>query len=174
MDVLGFLCVSIGSSTVQLHDSLGSRRTCACSEAGFSSQHGDRVWGLYYRRATFCYIRFYGQNDSMQRIFIKWYFLFMVRSVCRVKRFAVGSRNSLKDLRKSQMIRPGAELAETTVKRLLCCGFRRTGKAMGQVNRCCLRICREINVLSMFRYHMLYHLCEAIENSQSQIIKKRK
>jgi myo-inositol-1-phosphate synthase len=24
------------------------------------------------------------------------------------------------------------EVAETTVKRLLCCGFRRTGKAMGQ------------------------------------------
>jgi hypothetical protein len=31
---------------------------------------------------------------------------------------------------------PHAEVAETTVKRLLCCGFRRTGKAMGQVYRC--------------------------------------
>jgi hypothetical protein len=40
MDVIGFLCVSLGSSTVQLHDSLCSRR--ACSEAGFSSQNGDR------------------------------------------------------------------------------------------------------------------------------------
>jgi hypothetical protein len=30
-------------------------------------------------------------------------------------------------------IRPGAEVAETTVKRLLCCGFRRIGKGMGQV-----------------------------------------
>jgi hypothetical protein len=29
--------------------------------------------------------------------------------------------------------RQGADLADTTVKRLLCCGFRRTGKAMGQV-----------------------------------------
>jgi hypothetical protein len=28
---------------------------------------------------------------------------------------------------------PGAEVAETTAKRLLCCGFRCTGKAMGQV-----------------------------------------
>jgi hypothetical protein len=37
MDVIGFLCVSLGSSTVQLHDSLGS--TCTCSEAGFSSQN---------------------------------------------------------------------------------------------------------------------------------------
>jgi hypothetical protein len=37
MDVVGFLCVSRGSSTVQLRDSLGSRGTRACSEAGFSS-----------------------------------------------------------------------------------------------------------------------------------------
>jgi hypothetical protein len=42
MDVIGFLCASLGSSTVQLHDSLGSRRALACSEAGFSSQIGDR------------------------------------------------------------------------------------------------------------------------------------
>jgi hypothetical protein len=42
MDVIGFLCVSLGSSTVQLHDSLGSRLACACSEADFSSQNGDR------------------------------------------------------------------------------------------------------------------------------------
>jgi hypothetical protein len=41
MDVTGFLCVSLGSSTVHLHDSLGSRRACACSEAGFNSQNGD-------------------------------------------------------------------------------------------------------------------------------------
>jgi hypothetical protein len=39
MDVISFLCVSLGSSTVRLHDSLGIRRECACSEAGFSSQY---------------------------------------------------------------------------------------------------------------------------------------
>jgi hypothetical protein len=43
MDVIGFLCVSPGSSTVQLHDNVGSRRACASSEARFSSQIGDRV-----------------------------------------------------------------------------------------------------------------------------------
>jgi hypothetical protein len=32
--------------------------------------------------------------------------------------------------------RPGAEVAETTVKTLLFCGFRRTGKAMGQMYQC--------------------------------------
>jgi hypothetical protein len=42
MDVIDFLCVTLGSSTVQLHDSLSSRRAFACSEAGFNSQIGDR------------------------------------------------------------------------------------------------------------------------------------
>jgi hypothetical protein len=32
MDVIGFLCVSLGSSTVQLHDSLGSRRASLFAE----------------------------------------------------------------------------------------------------------------------------------------------
>jgi hypothetical protein len=41
MDVIGFIFVSLGSSTVQLHDSLGSRRACACSGAGFHSQIDD-------------------------------------------------------------------------------------------------------------------------------------
>jgi hypothetical protein len=41
VDVIGFLCVSLCSSTVELHDSIGSRRACACSEAGFHSQNGS-------------------------------------------------------------------------------------------------------------------------------------
>jgi hypothetical protein len=53
MDAVGFLCVSLGSSTVQLYDSLGSRRACACSETGFSSRNGDRAWGVYCRRTEF-------------------------------------------------------------------------------------------------------------------------
>jgi hypothetical protein len=43
MDVIGVLCVLLDSSTVQLHDSLGSIRACACSEAGFSSPNGDHA-----------------------------------------------------------------------------------------------------------------------------------
>jgi hypothetical protein len=49
-------------------------------------------------------------------------------------------------------------ISETTVKRLLCCGFRRTGKAMGQVYQCWWRMCREINVFTRFEYHMFYVL----------------
>jgi hypothetical protein len=53
----------------------------------------------------------------------------------------------------------GAQVTETTVKRLLCCGFRRNGKVMGQVYQCWWRICREINVF-FFRleYYMFYVL----------------
>jgi hypothetical protein len=43
MNVIGFLCVSLGSSTVQLHDSLGTRCACSCSEAGFSSQSSNHA-----------------------------------------------------------------------------------------------------------------------------------
>jgi hypothetical protein len=51
-----------------------------------------------------------------------------------------------------------AEVAETTMRRLLCYGFRRTGKAMGQMYQCWWRICREINVFSRLEYHTLYVL----------------
>jgi hypothetical protein len=40
----------------------------------------------------------------------------------------------------------GAEVAETTVKRLLCCRFPCTGKGMWHVYQCWWRTCREINV----------------------------
>jgi hypothetical protein len=54
MDIICFIYVLLGSSKVQLHDSLVSRRACTCSEAGFSSQNGDHAWGVFYRRAAFC------------------------------------------------------------------------------------------------------------------------
>jgi hypothetical protein len=90
-DVIVFLYVSLGSSTVQFHDILDSRRACACSEAGFSSQNGHRAWGLSYWRAAFC-CTFLWVKDSMQRIFLKKWFLFTVGSVSRVKRIKTGPR----------------------------------------------------------------------------------
>jgi hypothetical protein len=61
-------------------------------------------------------------------------------------------------------------VAETTVKRRLCCGFRRTGKAMGQVYRCWWRICQEINVFSQVRIsHVLriILICNLLTDSPS-------
>jgi hypothetical protein len=71
----------------------------------------------------------------MQRILIKKCFLFMVGSVCRVK--------------KHGKLFADDEEVETEVRkwlrqRLLCCGCRRTGKAIGQVYQCWWGICGEI------------------------------
>jgi hypothetical protein len=51
----------------------------------------------------------------------------------------------------------GAEVAETTAKRLICCGFQCTGKVIGQVYQCWWRLCQEINVF--FRVWIQYFLC---------------
>jgi hypothetical protein len=110
-------------------------------------------------RVLFC--AFCGKKNSSQRIFIKKCFLFTAGSVCPVKRITTGSRNYLKDVSKvADDARPGAEVAETTVKRLLCCRFRRTGKAMGHVYQCWWTICREINVF--MKYHMFYVLYQSV------------
>jgi hypothetical protein len=79
----------------------------------------------------------------MQRIFIKKCFLFMMGGNCCVKRFTTGSRNCHVGGKyfTNDKEAEGAEVAETTVKRLLCCGFRRSGKAMGQLYQCCWRTC---------------------------------
>jgi hypothetical protein len=149
MDIIGFVCVPLGSSTVQFHARLGSRCAFACSEAGFSSQNGDRARGVCYRRAEFyCAFFFCGQKDSMQRMFIKKCFLFTVGSVCRVKRFTAGLRNV-------------ADLS-----RLLCLGFRCTGKVIRQVYQCCSRnkCFFQFRISHVFRF---ISICELFTDSPS-------
>jgi hypothetical protein len=158
MDVIDFLYVSLGSSTVQLHDNLG-RRACACSEASFCGQN-DHAWGVYYRRAAFSCAFFCGQKNQVQRIFIRKCFPFTVGSVCHVQRFTTGSRNSLKDFRKSQMMPDQVAMFRLRqMQRLLCCGFRYTCKAMVLVSQWWWRIGREIDVFYHFRIsHVLRFL----------------
>jgi hypothetical protein len=141
MDVIGFLYVSLGSSTVQLHDILGSRYTCPCSEVGFSSQNGDRASECTTKEQRSVVPLFMGKRLTA-KLFIKKCFKFTVGSVCRVKRSTTGWQN-FRWWRRDW--NGGAEMAEATVKRLLCCGFRRTGKAAGQVYQCWWKICREMN-----------------------------
>jgi hypothetical protein len=142
MDVIGFLCVSPGSSIIQLHDSLGSRRTFPSSEAGFSSKNGDRAWGVYYRRTTFCCVFLWAKGLDAKDIHKEMLPVYGVKCFSRravhnwFEKFSQGRRGW----------NGGVEVAETTVKRLLSCDFRRTGEAMGQVYQCQWRICREINV----------------------------
>jgi hypothetical protein len=59
-----------------------------------------------------------GEKESMQRIFINKYVLFMVESVCRIKRFTTGLKNSLKDVRKRQLMPDQAALLRLRQKQL--------------------------------------------------------
>jgi hypothetical protein len=171
MDVIFFLCVSFGSSTVQLHDSLDSRRACACSEAGFSNQNGDRAWGVYYRRAAFCYAFLLAKGLNAKDIHKEMSVLFKVGSVCRVKRFT-SVWPTFRWWRRGW--NEGAEVAEKTLKRLLCCGLLRTDKAMGQVYQCWRRMCWEINVFFIPQVRISHVLrfisiCDLFTDSQSEI-----
>jgi hypothetical protein len=59
-------------------------------------------------------------------------------------------------------------VAETAVKRLLCCGFRHPGKAMGRVYQCWWRICREVNVFFKVRISHVLHfisICDLFTDS---------
>jgi hypothetical protein len=148
--------ISLGSSIIQLHESLGRSRACACSKISFSSQNGEHTWGAYCQRAEVCYAHFVRKRTQW-----KWYSWEMVRvfggkCLSRKAVFTNGSRNSLKEVRMSQMMPYQVALLRLQQKkRLLCCGFRRTGKAMGQVyvHQCWWRIFREINGFPTFEYH---------------------
>jgi hypothetical protein len=91
----------------------------------------------------------------MRMIFINKYFVFTVGSIYRVKLLTTGLQRFRRWRRGWN---GGAEVTETAVERLLCCGFRRTGKTMGQMYQCWWRIRREINVFFFysFEYHMFY------------------
>jgi hypothetical protein len=81
MDVIGFLCVSLGSSTGQLHESLGSRRVCARSEVGFSSQNADRARECTTEEEGST-VRFLWAKGLNAKDIHKKYFLFTVGIVC--------------------------------------------------------------------------------------------
>jgi hypothetical protein len=165
MDVISFLCVSLGSSTIQLHDSLGSRSACACSEAGFSSQNDDRVFGVYYRRATY----FYGQGLDEKNIRKEMFPVYDGKCLSREAIHKWAKKFSRGHSIVANTARLGVEVAKTTVKRLSGCGFRCTGKAMRQMYQC-WRICREINFFYRLEYqmfHVLYAFCVLFIDSPS-------
>jgi hypothetical protein len=66
-----------------------------------------------------------------------------------IEKFSEGSSKVTDDAQ------PGAHVAETTVRRLLCCWFRCTGKAMGPVQHYWWRICREIHFIQDRILHVL-------------------
>jgi hypothetical protein len=92
MDIIGFLCASIGSSTVCVVDAythirgLVSVVKMATMLEECTTEEQSQV------------VHFYGQKDSMQRIFINKYVLFMSCGKClshkvvhtRVEKFSLG------------------------------------------------------------------------------------
>jgi hypothetical protein len=101
-----------------------------------------------------------GQKDSMQRTFIKKCFMFTVGNVLSRKAVQPWWR-TFRWRRRAW--NGGAEMAETTPKRLLCCEFRCTGKVLVEDmsrNKCFPR----------FEYHMFYVLlsiCDLFTHSPS-------
>jgi hypothetical protein len=91
MDIRGFLSVSLGSSTVQLRDSLRSRCACTCSEASFNSQNDDRA-SEYTAKEKCSVVRFL-RAKGLDAKDIHKCFLSAVGSVCHVKLFTTKSRN---------------------------------------------------------------------------------
>jgi hypothetical protein len=170
MYVRGFLCVSLGSNTIQLHNSLGNRRACACSEASFSSKNCDCAWGVFYRRTAFCYAFLWAKGFNAKDIHKKC-FLFTVGSVYGVKRFISESRNSLKDVRKLQMM-PDQERKwlKQQPKDFYAAGFDALVKRWGKCINVGWRICRETNVFIQVRIkHVLrfISICDLFTDSSS-------
>jgi hypothetical protein len=106
---------------------------------------------------------FCGQKDPLQRIFIKKCFLFTVGSVCCVKQFTTRSRNSLKDVRKPQVMPNQVRkwLVEQS-KDFYAAGFDALVKRWVQVYQCWWRTCLEINVFLNFKYYIFYVLYPSV------------
>jgi hypothetical protein len=81
MDVIGFLCVSLGSSTVQLHDSLVTDAHAHIQRL-LSVVKMATVLEVYTTEEHHYVVHILWAKDSMQRIFIKKCSLFTVGSVC--------------------------------------------------------------------------------------------
>jgi hypothetical protein len=77
------------------------------------------------------FVLFYGQKDSVESIFIKKSFLFTVGSICHVKWFTTGSRHMESVSLMMKRFEQVQKWLRQHSKRLLCCRFRHTGKAMG-------------------------------------------
>jgi hypothetical protein len=117
---------------------LGSRRACACSKAGFNSQNGDR--DTEEQRSVVHFLWAKGLNA---KVIHKEMFPIYGRKCLSCK----AVHNWMANVSLMTRLKPRCGSGgDNSQKRLLCCGFRRTGKAIRQVYQCWWRICREIRV----------------------------
>jgi hypothetical protein len=147
IDIIGFICGSLCSSTVQLHDSVGSR----CTEAGFNSQIAEHASGVYYWRAAFCFAFLWAKGCNAKDVYKEMFPVYIGKHLLHkaVRNWVADFSLMMKRLK----WRCGS--AWDNSQKLMWCGFLCTGKAMGQVYQCWWRIFWEINVYSRFEYHVL-------------------
>jgi hypothetical protein len=91
MGVIGFLCISLGSSTVQFHNCLCNRRACAVQKLVLVAKMAAVLEECTNEEQS-SVVRFFGQKDSMRKMFINKCVLFTMWNVCRVKRFRLGGK----------------------------------------------------------------------------------
>jgi hypothetical protein len=96
------------------------------------------VLEVYYRTAAYCAFLLWEKGLNAKAIHNEMF------PVCGGKCLSRKAVHSWVEKRGKRF--GDGEVAETTAKRLICCGFRRTGKAMRQVYQCWWRVCREINL----------------------------
>jgi hypothetical protein len=82
MDVIGFLCVTLFSSTDQLHDSLVAGSHAHVQRLVSVVKMVTVLEGCTTEEQCSFVCVFYGQKNTVQRIFMKKCFLFMMGSVC--------------------------------------------------------------------------------------------
>jgi hypothetical protein len=116
---------------------------------------------MYYRGEAFYYALLWAKGPDAKDILKQ---MFSIYGGDCLSRKAVDNwvENFSKDVRKSRMMPDQVQKWLRQQSKLLCCGFRRIGKAMGQVYQCLWRICREMNVFSSFEYHMFYVLYQFV------------
>jgi hypothetical protein len=151
MDVICFLYISLGSSTIQFMI-IWKVDMQACVLCLVSIVKMSTVLEGYTTEKLRPLVRLYGQKDSMQKIFIKKCFLFMLGRVCRVNRFRTGSINSLKDVQKSQMMPDQVpKWLRQQSKYFYAAGFDALVKRWDK----CINVGGGY-VISRFEYHILY------------------
>jgi hypothetical protein len=149
MDVIGFACVSLGSSTVQLHDSLGSKCACTGCGAGLKVKMANVLMQYTTVRAAFSCAFLVGKRApckgySQRNVScLRW-------SMSRKAFYNWAEKCSQRPSKVADDAWPGRPVEITTeadVQRMEeFGGFWRAGNAMGQVYECWWRIRREIRV----------------------------
>jgi hypothetical protein len=167
MDVIGFLCVSLGSSTVQLRDSLSSKSACARSEVGFSSQNCDRAWGVYYRRSAFCCAFLWAKGLNEKNIHKERFPVCDGKCLSRkafhdwVEKFSQRISKVADDSRRGRPVETVTEATMQRVGKFIRADRRITidSVATGQMCQCRWRTRRKIYLIfSSFYYYLFYVL----------------